>query len=381
MIPAIHQSARVHYRVEVLDASGRLIRRMRRRRNLILDGGLDYIGGSSWVAAFTHAAVGTGTTPTKRDSGAVTVSRTGDVLTASAGFFEAADVGRLFKFDTGEEVRISGYTSATEVTTATSGDIAAAEGTVWYVNQTALAAESKRTSTYSTDSGANGSSYALGVWTHKRTFIFAAESGPVTYREIGWSWGGVGTALFGRALLEGAGVSLVTGQQLRVVVELSVAYAPVTSTACGNVGSGGFDSSGQCGIENVGRVGVVGADGTGNGASTLDPGGSGRLVSTATGDGAIVDAVASGNPPVVAGLVGHATSSSPGYVAGTFRRSFGYTYSVSQSNSPALRSIFVQSGGDRPVFRVLLSSAQAKASTQTLRVEYTLSWGRVLSNA
>lgn len=384
MIPAISQLAKVRYSLAVLDGRGRVVSQRRmfyRRRNLILDSGLDYIGGSNWAAAFAYIAVGTGTTPTKRDSGAVTVSRTDDVLTASAGYFEAADVGRLFKFDSGEEVRISGYTSPTEVTTATSGDIAAAEGTMWYVNQTALAAESARTSTYSTDSGANGSTYSAGVWTHKRTAIFAPVGGPVTYREIGWSWGGVGTALFGRDLLAGAGVSLATGQQLRVVVEVSVAYSPVTSTACGDVGAGGFDTSGQCGIENVGRVARVQSGGSVNGNDMLDPGLIGRLVSTATGATAINPAVSSGDAAAVSGLVGHATSSDAVYVAGSFRRSFSYTYSVNQSNSAALRSVFFQGGGNLPIFRVLFASAQTKLSTQTLRVEFTLSWGRVLSNA
>src|SRR5690606_11548336 len=160
-----------------------------------------------WAASFTSAVVGTGTDPVRRDSGAVTLSRAGTTVTASAGFFEAADVGRLLKMDTGEDMRVISFASSTSVEVDTSRPIAATPGTVWYVNQTALVSESKRSNTYSTDGGANGSTFLVDTWTHKRTFVFSAEAGPVVYREIGWSWTNtVGANLFGRDLLAGAGV-------------------------------------------------------------------------------------------------------------------------------------------------------------------------------
>ncbi len=228
---APHAAASVRYRLEILDAAGLLVHRVPWKRNLILDQGLDAVAVRGWVQNFDYAVAGTGTTATRRDSGAITVSRAGTTLTASAGFFEAADAGRLFKFDTGEEVRISSYTDGTYVETVTSGTIVSAEGTVWYVNQTALATETKRTGTLSTDSGDNGSSFLVDTWTHKRSFIFSAESGSVNYREVGWSATNTpGNNLFGRDLLAGGGVNLVSGQQLKVTVEMSVKIGPASST-------------------------------------------------------------------------------------------------------------------------------------------------------
>ena len=387
MIPSIFQRACVRYRVEVLDASGRVLRRERRRRNLILDQGLDGIAVRSWAASFTYAVVGTGATPTKRDSGAVTVSRAGDVLTASAGFFEAADVGRLFKFDTGEEVRIAGYTSATEVTTATSGDIAAAEGTVWYVNQTALSAELMRTATYSSDSGANGSTYAAGVLTHKRTFVFPAVGGPVTVREIAWSHtSSPGANLFGRDLLAGAGVTLLSGQQLRVTVELSVLYSPVSATAAASVGAGGFDSAGSFSLQGLAVEYVSAGGGTTAGSVFAGYGAdphAQKAIVLAT-DGGALAAANFGAGPSVSGELASVNVSGSAYAAGSFARTFGHTFSVGQGNSSSIRSLalcYLDSvGSRRSCLRHLLGAPQTKTSVQTLRVAFTMTWGRTLVN-
>lgn len=383
--PAIGQAAAVHYRVDVIDAAtGRLIRRLPRRRNLILDQGLDGIAVRSWALAFRYAAVGTGTTPTKRDSGAVTVSRAGFTLTASAGFFEAADVGRLFKFDSGEEVRISAYTDSTHVTTSTSGTIAAAEGTVWYVNQTALITETKRTGTYAQDGGSNGSAFSGDTYTHKRTFLFAAESGTVTYREIGWSHDvGSGANLFGRDLLAGAGVTLVAGQQLRVVVELSVAYSPASSVVMGEVGTGGISTVGTCGLESINttNAGFVEANGEGSnfGApGVLDPSGGG-VIFAATDSAAI--APISTSIPGVSGPLTNKTITLGSYSAGSFTLTKSATFNVSEANSSAIRSLVLSRSGGYTGFRVRLDSAQTKTSAQTLTIGFTFSWGRILSNA
>ena len=379
-VTAPTQSAEVQYTVEVLDASGRVARRLDRKRNLILDQGLDGVAVRSWAASFTHAAVGTGTTPTKRDSGATTLSRTGSTVTASAGFFEAADVGRLLKFDTGEEVRITAFTDAQTVTTADSGAIAAAEGTVWYVNQAGLTAEVKRTGTYSNDAGANGSTFSAGAWTHKRTFIFTAETGTVVYREIGWSHTAApGSNLFGRDLLAGAGVALVAGQQLRVSVELSVAYSPVSSTAYASVVTG-WAQGGTQGIESAGEgnVQIVTAAGGLGGAGALDPSEAGAAwVSTlATAISPITSAQLSDNPVILAKAPTLAA-----YAGGTFFRERSVTFASTEANSSNIRSIAIGINQFWRGFRILLAAAETKTSAQTLTLVFRLSWGRVLNNA
>jgi len=376
------QSAEVHYTVEVVDAaSGRVARRLPRKRNLILDQGLDGIAVRSWVASFTHAAIGTGTTATKRDSGAITVSRSGSTLTASAGFFEAADVGRLFKFDTGQEVRITAFTSATQVTTADSGAIAAAEGTVWYVNQTGLTTETKRSATYSTDSGANGSTFLSGTWTHKRTFIFSAETGTVTYREIGWSHtASAGANLFGRDLLAGVGVTLVSGQQLRVIMELSIAYSPATPAAYANVVTG-WTQGGTCGIESLGAGAIATVGANGNPASAgegMDPHTTGTVwISTlSTPVVATTESQLSDNPPILA-----LSPTLAAYASGSFFRDRQVVFSTTQGNSANIRSIGMGTNQFWRSFRVLLNAPETKTSSQTLTLVFRLSWGRVLNNA
>jgi hypothetical protein len=379
-ITAPTQSAQVHYTVAVLDDRGRAVRRLKRKRNLILDQGLDGIAVRSWAASFTHAAVGTGTTPTKRDSGAITVSRTGSTLTASAGFFEAADVGRLFKFDTGQEVRITAFSSATAVTTATSGAIAAAEGTVWYVNQTGLATETKRSGTYSTDAGANGSSFLAGTWTHKRTFIFSAETGTVTYREIGWSHTATaGANLFGRDLLAGVGVTLVSGQQLRVVVQLSVSFSPGESSPYVNTITG-WTQDGAHGIETASTVNLdfVQTNGVVNSDGALDPCGAGQAW-TSTMSAAI-------RPISSSQLSDSGVIFSKGYVlaaysSGTFFRDRTVTFSTTETNSSSIRSVGYGLNGANCAHRIVFNSNQAKTSAQTLSLTFRLSWGRVLNNA
>lgn len=377
---AITSAAQVHYQISVLNSDGSVARQLPRKRNLILDQGLDAIASTPWADVFTVAVLGTGTTPTKRDSGATTFTRTGSTVTASAGFFEAADVGRLLKFDSGEEVRISAYTDPTTVTTSTSGAIAAAEGTVWYVNQTGLFAESKRSNTYSTGGGECGSTFSAGVWTHKRTFIFSAETGTVTYREIGWaSTTGAGANLFGRDLLAGVGVTLVNGQQLKVSVELTVAYAPYTSAAWANVITG-WSTNGTHGIESsLNRR--VSSTGGAVGFVALEPSGPNRVY--VSDQSAAIAAMSSNDDSPVQGGFTAANSSASSYSAGSFTRSHSGTFGVGSANG-AIRSLLIghfDGTYHRYSYRVLLSAPETKANTHTLSITFTFTWGRVLSNA
>jgi hypothetical protein len=57
------------------------------------------------------------------------------------------------------------------------------------------------------------------------------ESGSVNYTELGWSYSSSpGNNLFSRTLISGGTVSLVSGQSLRVVYELSITVSPSTET-------------------------------------------------------------------------------------------------------------------------------------------------------
>jgi len=374
-------AAAVRYRLEVLDAGGRLVSCTPWKKNLILDQGLDAVAARPWADNFANAAVGTGTTPTRRDSGAITVSRAGTTLTASAGFFEAADAGRLFKFDTGEEVRIQTFTDATHVETVTSGTIAAAEGTIYYVNQIALAVETKRSIGYTQDSGDNGTAFLTDTLTLKRSFLFSAEVGTVTYREIGWSHLGTsGNNLFGRDVFAGGGVTLIAGQQLKAIAELSITLSPASSTAFVNPITGWGDD-GVCGCEYAALRGVAANGTTDIGRSdSFEPSGSKSWALT-TSTTAIA-AMTNANPPSEGARI---TCTASSYVSGSFERTFTGKAAIGELNATNWRSIIFgeRNGGSSQTyraFRVLMNSNQTKLSTHTLELTFKLRWGRILTN-
>ncbi len=380
-----HAAASVRYRLEILDAAGRIVARVPWKKNLILDQGLNAVAARSWVDNFLIAAVGTGTTPTRRDSGAITISRAGTTLTASAGFFEADDAGRLFKFDTGEEVRIVSYTDPTSVETADSGAIAAAEGTVYYVNQTGLTTEAKRSTGYTTDTSDNGTTFLAGTLTFKRSFIFAAEVGTVNYREIGWSHTAtVGTNLFGRDLFAGSGLVLIAGQQLKAIAELSVTLSPASSTAFVNPITGWGDD-GTCGIERA-ALARVNADGNSNNSEEwlgLEP--STPIIAKAWTLTTSTTAIAAMTNAAGVGVAQKITCISAAYVSGSFERTFTGKATIAELNAANWRSICFgsrhgSSAQTYSAFRVLMNTDQTKLSTHTLELTFKISWGRILTN-
>ncbi|MCF3650167.1 hypothetical protein [Synoicihabitans lomoniglobus] len=376
-----HQSAVVRYRFRVRNEAGEIVRRASAwRRNLILDQGLDGIAVRTWAHSFSNAAIGTGTTPTKRDSGAVTFSRAATTVTASAGFFEAQDVGRLLKWDSGEESYITAFTSATEVTVADSGVVAAAEGTVWYVNQIGLTSEVKRTSNYSSAGGANGTVWSAGTGEviMTRTYLFSPEAAPIAYREIIWSHtSSVGNNAFGRDLFGGAGVSLIAGQQLEVEMELRIAMSPVEPTPW-VTSIAGWSVDGDATIETLGLLEVASNGGLDGSSFQLSEASNANSVVISTATTAL--RVSSLNDQSLTGIIQEKAMGLEAYVPGSFFRDRSVTLGVSEANSAAIRSIGISNGLGRVGWRVLLDVAETKLSTHTLQLTFRVSWGRTLVN-
>jgi hypothetical protein len=211
--------------------------------------------------------LGTGSKPTKRDSGIVTASLAAGVVTASAAFFEAADVGRTFKFDnTAKEYRITEYQSATAVAVDSSDTVAADQFMIWYSNEVTHGAEHSRIITYATDAGFNGytTDDATGTWTNFRTFLSPTFAADTLITEIGWAPStSAGSQLFGRALVPGGGDYVVAGQKYRVRVEHSMVWGPREVVAVGNIcQQDGFDTSGAFALERVPKCSCVNSDGT-----------------------------------------------------------------------------------------------------------------------
>lgn len=357
-------------------------------KNLILDNGLDLLGNSKSANMTRYCAVGTGTAPTNRDSSTTTASQSGTTVTASAGFFEAADVGRLLKFDSGEEHYITTFNSSTEVIVATSATVASSEFTIWYVDDTVLDTESTRTGTCRTDSGDNESTLSAGIVNHKRTHLFPAVGSGVTYQEIGWSSNsGGGASLFNRSLIPG-GVVLVSGDELLVESNFELEGGPQTSTAQSDVGSGGFDTSGtvQCegtGISTVTSSGATSSFGGIDGSDdTLEPNpGSGDSIKCGTATTAF-NTYGTPSSSNSLGLLASSSYSNGSYSNGNFYRDKTGTFSTSSFNSSNINWISMgrSDGGNEIGFRLRLTSAQEKLGTETLVVVLRVSWARTLTN-
>jgi hypothetical protein len=378
-----HAACAVTFTREIIEFGGRLVRRFEPQKNLLLDQGLNFLGNggaSQWNQLFNYCVLGIGTAPTRRDSGVVKFTRTGNNVVADANFFEAADSGRLLKFDSGEECYLT-YVNGTNATSNISGSVAASEGTIYYVNATAHQTETKRTGALANDSGADGSSWngTTGVLSMWRTFLFAAETGSVTYREIGWSPNaGAGANLSGRALLAGGGDSLIAGQIYKVKVQFDVTISP--TAAVGFVVPTGIwaGATGQTRIEQA-SIGIIQVGGAGQ-QNILDPGFTGA-VQMATGSIAL-QAPALTAPTFPTGPIGAGKAlTADAYTAGSFTRTYRATFGTTEGNSTGIRSVYFYNNGSGGMgIRLLFDSAQTKTSSQTLLAVWRKSWGRVLVN-
>ena len=381
--------ASVVYSIDVLDSNGKVVRSVPAKRNLVLDQGLNLMASVDVHNLTQVAVVGTGTDPVKRDSGSTTFTRSGTTLTASGNFFSAADVGRLFKMDTGEEMYITAYTDPQNVTVDTSGALGASEGTVWYVNQLGLQTESKRTATLLSGTGNNSTLYSQvgnnGQWAWKRTFIFSAEAGPVTYNEIGWSNSlTVAANLFGRDIIS-PGVSLLATQQLKVTMTFYFQFGPVVSTPFVNPISGwGADgdycyettSNNNTGAIDSVRVPWRPSDSAATNNFILSSIAT-ALTSPATQSGFGLDLSGTG-------MIAPTAASTDAYVTGSFQKVFRYEFDVNTANRANNRCFGNGNnpgGGQwRTDARFLMDTDQAKTSDYVLRIVLTTSWGRTLVN-
>ena len=388
----VHQTAQVRYRRELVNGYGRRVWRSNWSRNLILDSGLEFVAGYAWAQCFCYLALGTTTNPTKRDSGSITFTRTWNVVTASAGFFTAGDVGRLLKFDSGAEMKITAFTDSQTVTVSSSGTLGVSEGTVWYVNDTGHGAEFLRTNSVSTSTGDCASTFLTDTWTHQRTFLTPVFGTSQTVKEIGWAPAAAGS-LFGRDLVSGGGDYVPAGMRYKVIVQLSCRYSPTSSTDAGDVGTGGIVTTGAHGLEFclpctvTGNGSTVSLDGGSSAGYSrfLEPSGSNYFnVSLCTATTAI-QPISAATGTAATGAVGAANLWPSAYVSGSFRRDFSCTFAENTGNSAAIRSIHIcneysYTGNGRAYWRQVFSAAQTKDNLHTLSLTWSMTWGRTLTN-
>ncbi len=368
-----------------MNPDGSVASRAGRQKNLLLDSGLDKIATNAFATCISSAAVGTGTTPTLRDSGAITVSQSGTTATASAGYFLSTDVGALLVYDSGQQVYITGFTSSTVVTVGTSMTVSSSLACVWFVNQTGLTTETKRTSSYTNNAGDNQNTFSVDTWTLKQTYLFSAEVGSVTYQEIGWSpSSSSGNNLFGRALFT-TPPSLGVGQQLAVTVFLTIKLSPSTPTSVGNVGTGTYNTAGTHMIEAcialtsaAGISGIQSSGGPGvSGAACLEPSLSANLATIGTAFTQNTG-ISSTTAPSSSGVTQQSSFARGSYTAGTFNILLTFTFSPTTANGTHA-GIALNFGSGR-TWSLLFTSAQTKDSSHTLVFNVRLSWQRILVN-
>ena len=96
---------------------------------------------------------------------------------------------------------------------------------------TGLVSETKRTGSLLA-SGTGTARYSDGRVVYSYTHDFPEETVNQNYSELGWSWSASsGSNLFSRLLISGGSVTVLPGQQLRVVYALTFSVTPYVETA------------------------------------------------------------------------------------------------------------------------------------------------------
>lgn len=357
------------------------------RDNLILDSGLDKVASVAWQSCWFTMLLGNQVSPTpiQRGSGSVTVSQTANTLTASGSFFQSSDVGRLFKFDSGNEIYITAFTSSTVVTCGgPSNTVASSPGTIWYVNETALDHFYVATTGILSGGSNNGTSAIGNVVTYKRTFLGSAITGSsVTLTEIGFSDSTTNANLFDRDIIPG-GITLLVGDQPLAVAQLIMTITPDTSVSVGNVGTG-IDTSGNAILSGLnfndplGAISYVDTSGVTSsiGNNFLEPSQAGAYAFGAITATFTLPGFSNGVGPSYT-ATSAVSPSLQAYSSGNFYRDFNFSFGTSlivgniygYLLGPVNQAGWVQK----------FTTPFAKLNTQTLTGTIRRSWQRILTN-
>jgi hypothetical protein len=213
---------------------GKVVRETPFAPNLILENGMTAIASNVITSLFTYCAIGTSSTPTEQTSGSITATTSGTACTSNTAFFNSGMVGQLIYFPgTGQSATITVFTDNQHVTlNATLGISSGLVFDIFAINQTGLGGEVHRTNNYLTGSGNCGTTYSGGVYTHQRTYDFPIETGTEVYNEVGFSsTSGAGANLNMRGIFSTAPITVVAGQQLRVIYFVLVTVTPISPRA------------------------------------------------------------------------------------------------------------------------------------------------------
>lgn len=351
--------------------------------NLILDVGLNRICTDSTYGKFSEATLGTGTTPTVYDPGAITATASGTSCTASSSFFTAGMAGMLIHWDSGEEAYIQTYNSGTSVTLRASTTASGAFA-VHAVNRTGPASASR------TKMNTNNPTFTLasGVNTQAKTWVFDLETTNKVYTE-GAIRADTSGAYWSVFLISGGSVTVEIGQQARM--SYSIATSVTTTAVSGTWPMSAYDASAPGGWDNTSGQGQI-CTGAGLGSATsnvgysLPPGsaGGGHDQGTITSRTTLYtyrDDGADSTTSIIGSVVGSASS----YVAGTFYRDSTYFFPAATYNTTAIRSFVIGAqsnfgGGNYAMWQFLFDTAKTLNHDHSLSLTLRRSLRRVITN-
>ena len=345
--------------------------------NLILDVGLNAICVDPFYGWFNEATLGTGTTPTVYDPGAITATASGTSCTASSAFFTAGMEGMLIHWDSGEEAYIKTYNSGTSVTLATSTTASGAFA-VHAVNRTGPTSASR------TKMNTNNPTFTLasGVNTQTKTWIFDLETTNKVYTEgaIRRTNSGSYWSVF---LISGGSVTVGIGQQARMSYSISTS---VTTTAVpGTWPMSAYDVAAPGGWDSTDGDGqiltLVGLGSTTGVGTTLVPGeaGGGHDIGTITSRTTMftyADSTYESNT----GVLGSVRGTAAGYVSGTFYRDSTYYFPAATYNTTAIRSFVLTTADGYVMWQFLFDTAKTLDNDHSLSLTLRRSVRRVITN-
>ncbi|MFT3870474.1 MAG: hypothetical protein QM715_18650 [Nibricoccus sp.] len=374
------------YKIEFL-RKGKVIAKTPFRRHMLTDSFLNNCAAFPFLDCLGMPVLGESVSPTpvRRDSGSITFTQAANRITASSGFFQIGDVGRLFKWGVGSgglEVYITNFVSSTQVDVTASPDVAvAAVGTVWYVNTDALLNPiagltwgclnnaSENNTTYNTVGN-------VCIITHNRVFYSSPFTVAKTISEIGFTHPTAFVSLSDRDVVT-PGVALGVGDQAKVTTQFIMNVTPCTSQAIANFATG-FDSSGNAKFEafNNDCFRTINAGGGIQGTANMEPD-QPPTIGVMLEDFTLQAFDPNGN--VIAGTNFLKAASQIAYGAGSYYRDAKAVYAISEGNG-TIYGFYLSPWYNRRQYTLKLTTPVVKNSTQVLEITARKSWSRVLTN-
>lgn len=266
----------LHYETQLCDRHGRVERVLQRGSNTITNWGMDQLASQSIYTLVNYLNLSSTSDTRKRvkpggnDLTVTYTSPTNISVVAASGFFEAADAGRTLALLNVPELKITTFTSTTQVTCQTPSGLwlpgftppaptVYTAATIYYTNVNILATHFTKFNTYATGGQTETTDNSNSRFIHQRIYLSATVTGADwTVNQLGWSDGNAGNNCFGVVNLGSADV-IPVGKRYRVILNCYSKYTPIDLTGVA-VNWGATIGSYTMDIKQI----YIGQDNTGN---------------------------------------------------------------------------------------------------------------------